>query len=451
MATHDGESAARGANARKKPFYRTLWGQVLIGVVIGIILGYLRPQTAIAMKPLGDAFIRVISMIITLVIFCTIVTGIAGMGDLKKVGRVGGKALLYFEVVSTIALLIGMVVGNLVQPGAGFNADPAKLNAAAVANYAGAAKTATVTDFLMHIIPTTVVDAFARGDILEVVFVSVLFGLAMAVMGKRVKPLVDTIEGLTQAVFGVVNIVMKAAPIGAFGAMAFTIGQYGLKSLGPLAKLVGWVWITSIFFVLVVLGAICWASGFGIIRFLSYIKEEIVLCLTLSSSEPALPTLMEKMESLGCSKALVGLVVPTGYTFNTDGSSIYMTLAALFVAQATNIHLTLGQQLTIFAVAVLTSKGASGVQGAAFIALVATLMVIPTIPVAGMALILGVDRFMSMARATTNMIANGVATVVLARWEHELDRATLRRNLGLPFAVATAPLEPATAHRKTAV
>jgi aerobic C4-dicarboxylate transport protein len=451
MATHDGELAARGANARKKPFYRTLWGQVLIGVAIGIILGYLRPQTAIAMKPLGDAFIRVISMIITLVIFCTIVTGIAGMGDLKKVGRVGGKALLYFEVVSTIALLMGLVVGNLVQTGAGFNADPTKLNAAAVTNYAGAAKTATVTDFLMHIIPTTVVDAFARGDILEVVFVSVLFGLAMSVMGKRVKPLVDTIEGLTQAVFGVVNLVMKAAPIGAFGAMAYTIGAYGLKSLGPLAKLVSAVWLTSILFVLVILGAICWASGFGIIRFLAYIKEEIILCLTLSSSEPALPTLMEKMESLGCSKALVGLVVPTGYTFNTDGSSIYMTLAALFVAQATNIHLTLGQQLTIFAVAVLTSKGASGVQGAAFIALVGTLMVIPTIPVAGMALILGVDRFMSMARATTNMIANGVATVVLARWEHELDRATLRRNLGMSFAAATAPLEPATAHRKSAV
>jgi aerobic C4-dicarboxylate transport protein len=449
MATHDAESA-RGANARKKPFYATLWGQVLIGVAIGIILGYVRPHAAVAMKPLGDAFIRVISMIITLVIFCTIVTGIAGMGDLKKVGRIGGKALLYFEVVSTIALLLGLVVGNLVQTGAGFNADPAKLNAAAVANYAGAAKTATVTDFLMHIIPTTVVDAFARGDILEVVFISVLFGLAMSVMGKRVKPLVDTIEGLTQAVFGVVNLVMKAAPIGAFGAMAFTIGQYGLRSIIPLAKLISAVWITSILFVLVVLGAICWASGFGIIRFLSYIKEEIVLCLTLSSSEPALPTLMEKMESLGCSKALVGLVVPTGYTFNTDGSSIYMTLAALFVAQATNIHLTLGQQLTIFAVAVLTSKGASGVQGAAFIALVGTLMVIPTIPVAGMALILGVDRFMSMARATTNMIANGVATVVLARWEHELDRATLRRNLGLPFAVATtAALEPATAHRKT--
>jgi aerobic C4-dicarboxylate transport protein len=449
MATHDAEPARRSANSRKKPFYRTLWGQVLIGVAIGIILGYVRPQTAIAMKPLGDAFIRVISMIITLVIFCTIVTGIAGMGDLKKVGRVGGKALLYFEVVSTIALLIGLVVGNLVPTGAGFNADPATLDARAVANYAGAAKTASVTDFLMHIIPTTVVDAFARGDILEVVFVSVLFGLAMAVMGKRVKPLVETIEGLTQAVFGVVNLVMKAAPIGAFGAMAFTIGAYGLKSLGPLAKLVSAVWITSILFVLVVLGAICWASGFGILRFLAYIKEEIILCLTLSSSEPALPTLMEKMEKLGCSKALVGLVVPTGYTFNTDGSSIYMTLAALFVAQATNIHLTIGQQLTLFAVAVLTSKGASGVQGAAFIALVGTLMVIPTIPVAGMALILGVDRFMSMARATTNMIANGVATVVLARWEHELDRATLRRNLGLPFELATAPLEPATAHRKS--
>ncbi|PYU21545.1 MAG: C4-dicarboxylate transporter DctA [Acidobacteria bacterium] len=447
MAIHDAESGARGGNSRKKPFYRTLWGQVLIGVAIGIILGYLRPQTAIAMKPLGDAFIRVISMIITLVIFCTIVTGIAGMGDLKKVGRVGGKALLYFEVVSTVALLMGLVVGNLVQTGAGFNANPATLNAAAVTNYAGAAKAQTITDFLMHIIPTTVIDAFARGDILEVVFISVLFGLAMSVMGKRVKPLVDTIEGLTQAVFGVVNLVMKAAPIGAFGAMAFTIGAYGLKSLGPLAKLVSAVWITSILFVLVVLGAICWASGFGILRFLAYIKEEIVLCLTLSSSEPALPTLMEKMESLGCSKALVGLVVPTGYTFNTDGSSIYMTLAALFVAQATNIHLTIGQQLTIFAVAVLTSKGASGVQGAAFIALVGTLMVIPTIPVAGMALILGVDRFMSMARATTNMIANGVATVVLARWEHELDRATLRRNLGLPFAVATAPLEPAPARK----
>src|ERR1700719_4420032 len=444
MATHDGELAARGANARKKPFYRSLWGQVLIGVAIGIVLGYLRPGTAIAMKPLGDAFIRVISMVITLVIFCTIVTGIAGMGDMKKVGRVGGKALLYFEVISTIALLLGLVVGNLVQTGAGFNANPASLDAKAVANYAGAAKTQTVTDFLMHIIPTTVIDAFARGDILEVVFVSVLFGLAMTVMGKRVKPLVDVIEGLTQAVFGVVNIVMRFAPIGAFGAMAYTIGAYGLKSLGPLAKLVSAVWLTSIFFVLIVLGAICWACGFGIVRFLAYIKEEIVLCLTLSSSEPALPTLMEKMESLGCSKALVGLVVPTGYTFNTDGSSLYMTLAALFVAQATNTHLTLLQQITIFSVAVLTSKGASGVQGAAFIALVATLSVIPTIPVAGMALLLGIDRFMSMARAVVNMLGNGGATLVVARWEKEIDGKTLARNMAKPQPVTSVP-EPVNA------
>src|SRR6266478_8682621 len=429
MAIHDAESASRSGNPRKKPFYRTLWGQVLIGVLIGILLGYLRPQTAIAMKPLGDAFIRVISMIITLVIFCTIVTGIAGMGDLKKVGRVGGKALLYFEVVSTIALLIGLVVGNLVQTGAGFNADPAKLNAQAVANYAGAAKTQTVTDFLMHIIPTTVVDAFARGDILEVVFVSVLFGLAMAVMGKRVKPLVDVIDGLTQAVFGVVNIVMRFAPIGAFGAMAFTIGKYGIASLGPLARLVGTFYITSILFVLIVLGAIAWVAGFNILKFLLYIKEEILLVLATSSSETALATLMEKLEALGCSRSLVGLVVPTGYTFNTDGSSLYMTLAALFVAQATNTPLTLTQQLMIFSVAVLSSKGASGVQGAGFIALVVTLSVIPTIPVAGMALVLGIDRFMSMFRALVNMIGNGVATLVVARWENELDRKTLQRNL----------------------
>jgi aerobic C4-dicarboxylate transport protein len=443
MATNEVNASSRAVNSRKKPFYRSLWGQVLIGVAIGVALGYLRPHTAEAMKPLGDGFIRLISMIITLVIFCTIVTGIAGMGNMKKVGRVGGKALLYFEVVSTVALLIGLVVGNLVPTGAGFNADPATLDAKAVAGYANQAKAQSTADFLMNIIPTTVVDAFARGSILQVVFVALLFGFAMSIMGKRCKPLVDVIEGLTQAVFGIVNIVMKFAPIGAFGAMAFTIGRYGLISLGPLAKLIGTFWITSILFVLLVMGAIAWAAGFGIIRFLSYIKEEIVLCLTLSSSEPALPTLMEKMEKLGCSKALVGLVVPTGYTFNTDGSSLYMTLAALFVAQAMNIHLTIGQQITIFAVAVLTSKGASGVQGAAFIALVGTLMVIPTIPVAGMALILGVDRFLSMGRATVNMIGNGVATVVVARWEGELDPVDLRRRLGLSFEAATSLPVPA--------
>jgi len=415
--------------ARKKPFYRTLWGQVLIGVAVAIVLGYVRPATGIAMKPLGDAFIRLITMIIALIIFCTVVTGIAGMEDMKKVGRVGGKALLYFEVVSTLALVIGLVVANLVPTGAGFNAAPASLNAKAVAGYAGAAKAQSVTEFLMHIIPTTMVDAFARGDILEVLLVAVLFGFALGRVGKRYRSVVDLFDGLTHTMFGVVDIVMLFAPIGAFGAMAFTVGNYGIASLGPLAKLIGTFWITSILFVLIVMGGIAWATGFNIIKFLSYIKEEIVLVLATSSSETALPTLMEKMEKLGCSKSLVGLVVPTGYTFNTDGSSLYMTLAALFVAQATNTPLTLRQQLTILAVAVLTSKGASGVQGAAFIALVGTLTVIPSIPGAGMALILGIDRFMSMCRASVNMIGNGVATVVVARWERELDRKTLERAL----------------------
>jgi aerobic C4-dicarboxylate transport protein len=427
-------SAKAIRNPSKNPFYRSLWGQVLLGIAVAIVLGYFRPHTAVAMKPLGDAFIRLISMIITLVIFCTVVTGIAGMQDMKKVGRVGGKALLYFEIVSTLALLVGMAVGNVVHTGAGFNVNPATLDAKAVANYAGAAKAQTVTDFIMHIIPTTVVDAFAKGDILQVVLVSILFGFALSAMGSRSRPLLDFLESLMRGVFGVINIVMKFAPIGAFGAMAFTIGAYGISSLGPLLKLVATFWITCILFVLIVMGGIAWMAGFSIIKYLLYIKEEIILTLAVSSSEPALPTLMEKMEQLGCSKALVGLVVPTGYTFNTDGSSLYMTLAALFVAEATGIHLTLGQQLTLFAVAILTSKGASGVQGAAFIALVGTLMVIPTIPVAGMALILGIDRFMSMFRATVNMLGNGVATLVVARWEHELDPALLRRNLSSPDA-----------------
>ncbi len=418
----------------KKPIYRTLWGQVLLAIIIAIILGYLRPHAAVAMKPLGDAFIRLISMVITLVIFCTVVTGIANMQDMKKIGRVGGKALLYFEIVSTLALLVGMAVGNVVHTGAGLNVDPTTLDAKAVANYAGAAKAQSVTDFVIHIIPATVVDAFAKGDILQVVLVSVLFGFALSAMGSRSKPLLDFLESLMRGVFGVINIIMRFAPIGAFGAMAFTIGAYGISSLGPLIKLVVTFWVTCILFVLIVMGAIARLAGFSIIKYLLYIKEEIILTLAISSSEPALPTLMEKMEQLGCSKALVGLVVPTGYTFNTDGSSLYITLAALFVAEATGTHLTLGQQLTLFAVAILTSKGASGVQGAGFIALVGTLMVIPTIPVAAMGLILGIDRFMSMFRATVNMLGNGVATLVVARWEHELDPALLRRNLSSPDA-----------------
>jgi aerobic C4-dicarboxylate transport protein len=421
--------AEASAPPKKKPFYLTLWGQVLIGVALAIIYGYFKPASAIKMKPLGDGFIRLITMVITLIIFCTVVTGIAGMENLKKVGRIGGKALLYFEIVSTLALFTGMLVGNVTHPGSGFNVNPATLDAKSVADYAGAAKQQTVTDFLMNIIPTTMVDAFAKGNILQVLLVAILFGFALSMVGPKCKPVVELFDAMTHAVFGVINILMGLAPIGAFGAMAFTVGRYGIASLGPLAKLIAVFYITCTLFVLVVFGLIAWVSGFNIIKFLSYIKEEIILVLATSSSDPALPTLMEKMEKLGCSKSLVGLVVPTGYTFNTDGSSLYMTMAALFVAQATNIHLTVGQQLTIFAVAVLTSKGASGVTGAAFIALVATLMVIPTIPVAGMALLIGIDRFMSMFRAVVNMIGNGVATIVVARWEHELDKETLRKNM----------------------
>ena len=415
--------------ARKKRFYADRTYQVLFAVGLGILLGYLRPATAIAMKPLGDGFIRLITMIITLIIFCTVVTGIAGMEDLKKVGRVGGKALIYFEVVSTLALIIGLIVGNVVPTGTGFNVNPATLDAKAVQDYAGAAKAQNVPDFLMHIIPTSVVDAFAKGDILQVLLISIFFGIALSIIGPRSKPLIDLCDALTHAVFGVVRIIMLLAPIGAFGAMAFTVGKFGLASLGPLLKLIVTFYLTCIVFVVVVLGMVCALAGFSVLKFLRYIKEEILLVLAVSSSEPAMPTLMAKMEKLGCSKALVGLVVPTGYSFNTDGTSIYMTVAALFVAQATNIHLTLIQQLAILTVAILTSKGASGVQGASFIALVATLGVIPTIPVAGMALILGIDRFMSMCRATVNMIGNGIACVVISRWEREVDTETLRKGL----------------------
>jgi aerobic C4-dicarboxylate transport protein len=410
-------------------WYRLLWVQVLFAIGLAIVLGSVRPAWAVAMKPLGDGFIRLITMIISLIIFCTVVAGIAGMEDLKKVGRVGGMALIYFEVVSTLALLIGLIVGNVVQPGKGFNVNAATLDAKAVSDYAGQAKAQSVTDFLLHIIPTTVVDAFAKGDILEVVFVAILFGIALSVAGARAKPVVGLVDSLTHVVFAITNILMKFAPIGAFGAMAYTVGKFGLASLGPLAKLIGTFWLTSTLFVVLILGAICWIAGFNIFRFLAYIKEEILLVLAVSSSEIAIPTLMAKLEKLGCSRSLVGLVVPTGFTFNTDGTSLYMTMAALFVAQATNTHLTLVQQVTILAVAVLTSKGASGVQGASFIALVATLSVIPTIPIAGMALILGIDRFMSMFRALVNMIGNGVATLVMARLNGELDGQTLRRNI----------------------
>src|ERR1700752_3821699 len=407
----------------KKRFFAILYVQVLAAIAVAIALGHFWPGVAVDMKPFGDGFIKLIKMVIALAIFCTVVTGIAGMSDMKKVGRIGGKALLYFEVVSTLALLLGFFAAHVTTPGAGFNVDPATLDAKAVAQYAGKAKEQTIAEFLLNIIPNAIIDAFARGDILPVVLVSILFGCVLSHPGERAKPVRDMIDAGSMLIFGAINVIMRFAPIGAFGAMAFTVGRYGIASLGPLVKLVGLFYLTSALFVFGILGPIAWWSGFSIWKFLVYIKEEILIVLGTSSSDPVLPSLMDKLERLGCSKPVVGLVVPTGYVFNTDGSSIYMTLAALFVAQAPNTDLSISQQIAIFAVAMLTSKGASGVTGASFIALVGTLSVVPTIPVAGMALILGIDRFMSEARAIVNVIGNGVATVVISRSEGELDLA----------------------------
>lgn len=405
----------------KKPFYKVLYVQVLIAIVLGVLLGVFYPELGTAMKPLGDGFIKLIKMIIAPVIFCTVVAGIAGMQDMKKIGRVGGKALIYFEVVSTFALAIGLIVANVAKPGAGFNVDPAHLDSSSIAQYTTNAHAQTTTEFIMHIIPTTFVDAFATGNILQVLLVAILFGFALSMMGERGRPVTKLIDDVSHVIFGIVNIVMKVAPIGAFGAMAFTIGKYGIASLLPLAKLMGSFYLTCALFVFVVLGLIAKFTGFSIFKFIKYIKEELLIVLGTSSSESALPNLMRKLEKLGCSKPVVGLVVPTGYSFNLDGTNIYMTMAALFVAQATNTDLTLTQELTILLVAMLTSKGASGITGAGFITLAATLAVVPTIPVAGMALILGIDRFMSEARALTNFVGNGVATVVVSKWEKELD------------------------------
>ncbi|MYN41250.1 C4-dicarboxylate transporter DctA [Duganella sp. FT109W] len=433
----------------KKPFYKVLYVQVLFAIACGILLGLFYPDSGVAMKPLGDGFIKLIKMIIAPVIFCTVVSGIAGMQDVKKIGRVGGKALLYFEVISTFALVIGLFVANLVKPGAGFNATAATLDTKAIEQYTTKAHPLTTTEFLMNIIPNTVVDAFAKGDILQVLLIAILFGFAISLLGERGKPLVKLIDDAAHAVFGVVNIVMKVAPIGAFGAMAFTIGKYGIKSLLPLATLMGCFYATCAIFVIVVLGTVARLTGFSIGRFILYIKEELLIVLGTSSSESALPSLMRKLERLGCSKSVVGLVVPTGYSFNLDGTNIYMTMAALFVAQATNTELTLLQELTILGVAMLTSKGASGITGAGFITLAATLHVVPDIPVAGMALILGIDRFMSECRALTNFIGNGVAAVVVSHWEKELNHDTMKAELANPGSTVPVsdlePLEPVRA------
>ena len=413
----------------KKPFYKVLYAQVLIAIAIGIALGHFYPALAADMKPLGDAFIKLIKMVIGPIIFCTVVTGIAGMEDMKKVGRVGGKALLYFEIVSTFALVLGLAATHLLRPGAGFNIDPATLDGKAVASYAAKAHGQTTVDFFMHIIPDTISSAFAQGEILQILLVALLFGAVLASAGDKGKPVVNFIESLSHILFGVVRIITRLAPIGAFGAMAFTIGKYGIGSLIPMLKLIGTFYLTSVVFVIVVLGTIAKLVGFNIFRFVAYIKEEMLIVLGTSSSEAALPQLMLKLEKLGCSRSVVGLVVPTGYSFNLDGTNIYMTMAVLFIAQATNTDLSWGQQLTLLAVTMLTSKGASGVTGAGFITLAATLAVVPTIPLSGMVLILGIDRFMSECRALTNIVGNGVATVVVSAWEKELDRDKLQYGL----------------------
>lgn len=425
----------------RKPFYKILYVQVLFAIALGILVGHFWPETGVEMKPLGDGFIKLIKMIIGPIIFCTVVSGIAGMQDMKKVGRVGGKALLYFEIVSSIALLIGLGAGHLFQPGAGFNIDPATLDTKSISGYVSKAHGQSTVEFFMHILPDTIFSAFANGDILQILLVSIFFGASLSVVGDRAKIIFEMINQVSKVFFHIVHVITKVAPIGAFGAMAFTIGKYGLGSLVPLLKLIGTFYFTAIIFVVVVLGTIARLTGFNILRFISYIKEELLIVLGTSSSEAALPHLMEKLEKLGCSKSVVGLVVPTGYSFNLDGTNIYMTMAVIFIAQATGIELTWMQQLTILAVAMVTSKGASGVTGAGFITLAATLAVVPTIPVAGMVLILGIDRFMSECRALTNIIGNGVATVVVSAWERELDRKKLREALSHGYDVSDEPVE----------
>jgi aerobic C4-dicarboxylate transport protein len=416
-----------------------LYFWVLLAIVAGGVLGYAKPATAVALRPLGDGFIALVKMLISPIIFCTVVLGIAGAGDMKKVGRVGGKALIYFEVVSTIALVIGLIVISVVKPGAGFNVDPATLDANAVADYAKRATTQSTTAFVLGIIPATFFDAFTgSGNLLQVLFVAILFGYAMTHMGSRGAVVHQFIEACSHVFFAMMNALMKLAPIGAGGAMAFTIGRYGIDSLKPLAALMGSFYLTCFLFVLVGLGTIAAFTGFNILRFIAYIRDEILTVLGTASSESALVPLMQKLERLGCSKSVVGLVVPSGYSFNLDGTNIYLTMAALFVAQALNIDLTLRQQLTVLGVAMLTSKGASGVTGAGFITLAATLAVVPSIPVAGLALILGIDRFMSEARSITNFIGNGVAAIVVARWERELDMVRLSQELNGPRVVPVA-------------
>ena len=441
-----------GTPAPRLPFYRQLYFQVVAAIVLGVLLGHFWPHFAEQFKPLGDAFVRLVKMIIAPVIFLTIVTGIAGMTHLGTVGRVFAKAMAYFLFFSTLALIVGMVVAHVVQPGAGMNINPADLDQTAVKSYVAKSHELTLVGFAMDIIPKTLLSPFVGDNILQVLFVAVLFGIALAIVGDAGKPVLNFLEALTAPVFRLVHIIMRAAPLGAFGAMAFTIGKYGVGALVNLAWLVGSFYLTSLLFVVVILGIVGRLCGFSVLKLARYLKAELLLVLGTSSSESALPSLMEKMEKAGCSKSVVGLVVPTGYSFNLDGTNIYMTLAALFIAQATDTHLTLGHQVALLLVAMLSSKGAAGVTGAGLITLAATLAVVPEVPVAGMALILGVDRFMSECRSLTNFIGNAVATVVVSRWENALDHDRLSAALDghplpAPVAAAEVPLGAALAAR----
>ncbi|MDH1576496.1 dicarboxylate/amino acid:cation symporter [Pseudomonas sp. GD03746] len=427
-ATHPAAQLKPAARTRQ-PFYKAMYFQVLLGIVLGGLVGHFWPDFAASLKPLGDAFIKLIKMIIGPVVFCTVVTGIAGMQDLKKVGRVGGKALLYFEIISTVSLVIGLFGGHLFNPGAGFHVNPDSLDASAVTGFAEKAQHLGIVEFLMSIIPNTFVSALADGNILCILLISVLFGCALSAMGDKGKPVYTMIEGVSGVFFGIVHIIAKFSAVGAFGAIAFTVGTYGAASLLPLLKLIASFYVLCIFFIVLVLGFVARLCGFSILRFVSYIKDELLIVLGTSSSEVVLPQIMEKMERLGCSKSVVGLVIPTGYSFNLDGTNIYLTMAVLFIAQALDIELTWGQQLTLIIVAMLSSKGASGVSGAAFVMLTSTLLVVPVVPVAGMVLILGIHRFMGTGLAMTNLVGNGVAALVVSAWEKELDRGKLNQQL----------------------
>ncbi|HEY6720634.1 MAG TPA: dicarboxylate/amino acid:cation symporter [Burkholderiales bacterium] len=426
------------SKGQRRPWYTILYVQVLIAIAIGVLVGYVFPHAGAAMKPLGDGFIQLIKMIIAPVIFCTVVHGIASMSDLRKIGRVGVKTLVYFEVVSTFALIIGLIVAEVVQPGHGFNIDPATLDPKSVASYVTRAKEDGFVAHIMAIIPNTLVGALANGDILQVLLVAIVTGFAVARMGKVGEGVLGVIDVAGKVLFRIIAMIVRLAPIGAFGAMAFTIGTYGVGALVNLGELILTFYATALLFVLLVLGAIARLAGFSIFRFIGYIKDELLIVLGTSSSETVLPHMMQKMERLGASRPVVGLVIPTGYSFNLDGTNIYMTLATLFLAQATNTHLTLGQELTILGVAMLTSKGASGVTGAGFVTLAATLSIIPDIPIQSLAILVGIDKFMSECRALTNLVGNGVATIVISRWENELDKDKLHEAMAHPVELGEA-------------